>query len=392
MTESRNVYLDYSATTPVKEDVLKEMLPWFLENFGNPSSIYTCGQKSKDALSLARRRVAKLIGATAEEIFFTSTGTEADNWAIFGVVDALRDKGNHIITTVFEHHAVLHACQFLQQRGVDVTYLPVNSQGLVDPAEVEAAITDKTVLITIMAVNNEIGTVQPISKIGEIAKQHGVLFHTDGVQAAGSIPVDVKKWGVDMMSISAHKIYGPKGVGALYIRKGLRFSNLMHGGGQENKRRAGTENLAGIVGFGKAAELAHENLEEHIQHVKTLRDYFIEEVLQRIPEVSINGSLEHRHPGNINLAFNFIEGEGILILLDEKGISVSTGSACNSEALTPSHVLSSIGLPVERIHGSIRFTMGDFTTRDDVDYVLNVLEETVKKLRDISSVNEKKGW
>ena len=392
MANHRDVYLDYSATTPVKEEVFQEMVPWFTENYGNPSSIYTIGQKSKEALNLARSRVAKLIGAKEDEIYFTSTGTEADNWAILGALDSLKTKGNHIITTVFEHHAILHACQFLEQRGTRVTYLPVDSQGLVDPKKVEEAIAEDTVLITIMAVNNEIGTVQPIQEISEIAKSHGVLFHTDGVQAVGSIPVDVKEWGVDMMSISSHKIYGPKGVGALYIRKGLRISNFMHGGGQEGKRRAGTENLPGIVGFGKAAELAFDHLDYHIEHVKTLRDYFTEEVLRRIPEVTVNGTMEHRHPGNINLAFNYIEGEGILLLLDREGISVSTGSACNSAALTPSHVLSAIGLPVERIHGSIRFTMGDYTTREDVDYVLNVLEDTVKKLREISSVNEKKGW
>ena len=392
MTEKRTVYLDYSATTPVKDQVLKEMIPWFSENYGNPSSIYSMGERSKEALGLARSRVADLIGADEKEIFFTSTGTEADNWALVGVFEALKDKGNHIITSNFEHHAVLHGCQYLEKRGAKVTYLPVDSQGLVDPKEVEAAITDKTILISIMMVNNEIGTVQPIKEIAKLAKNHGVLLHSDAIQALGNLPIDVKDLGVDLMSMSSHKIYGPKGVGSLYIRKGLRISNFMHGGGQENGKRPGTENLAGIVGFGKAAELSKNNFKNHVEQVSKLRDYFLEEVMKRIPKVDINGSMEFRHPGNISLAFDFIEGEGILILLDQKGIAVSTGSACNSASLNPSHVLTAIGLPVERVHGTIRFTMGDFTTQEDVDYVLDALVEVVEKLRSISSVNEKKGW
>jgi len=392
MTEKRTVYLDYSATTPVKEEVLKEMIPWFSENFGNPSSIYSIGQNSKEALTTARDRVADLIGADEKEIFFTSTGTEADNWALIGVFEALKGKGNHIITSNFEHHAVLHACEYLEKRGAQVTYLPVDSQGLIDPKNLEAAITDKTILISIMMVNNEIGTLQPIKEIAKIAKKHGVLFHTDAVQALGNITIDVKDLGVDLLSISSHKIYGPKGVGALYIRKGLRISNFMHGGGQENGKRPGTENLAGIVGFGKAAELSNNNFANHVDHVSKLRDYFLEEIMKRIPKVDINGSMEFRHPGNISLAFDFIEGEGILILLDQKGIAVSTGSACNSASLNPSHVLTAIGLPVERVHGTIRFTIGDFTTQEDVDYVLDALVEVVEKLRGISSVSEKKGW
>ena len=392
MTEKRTVYLDYSATTPVKDQVLKEMIPWFSENYGNPSSIYSMGERSKEALGLARSRVADLIGADEKEIFFTSTGTEADNWALVGVFEALKDKGNHIITSNFEHHAVLHGCQYLEKRGAKVTYLPVDSQGLVDPKEVEAAITDKTILISIMMVNNEIGTVQPIKEIAKLAKNHGVLLHSDAIQALGNLPIDVKDLGVDLMSMSSHKIYGPKGVGSLYIRKGLRISNFMHGGGQEGGKRSGTENLAGIVGFGKAADLSKNNFDNHVDHVSKLRDYFLQEVMKRIPKVDINGSMEFRHPGNISLAFDFIEGEGILILLDQKGIAVSTGSACNSASLNPSHVLTAIGLPVERVHGTIRFTMGDFTTQEDVDYVLDALVEVVEKLRSISSVNEKKGW
>jgi cysteine desulfurase len=392
MTEKRSVYLDYSATTPVKEEVLKEMIPWFTQNFGNPSSIYSIGQESKEALSMARNRVADLIGADEKEIFFTSTGTEADNWALFGVFYALKAKGNHIITTNIEHHAVLHGCQFLENHGAQVTYLPVGKDGRVDPKDVEAAITDKTILISIMMVNNEIGTVQPLEEIVKIGKKHGVLVHSDAIQGVGNLPINVKDLGLDLMSMSAHKIYGPKGVGALYIRKGLRITNFMHGGGQENGKRPGTENLAGIVGFGKAAELAKTNFDEHVAHVSKLRDYFAQEVMKRIPKVDINGSMEHRHPGNISLAFDFIEGEGILMLLDQKGIAVSTGSACNSESLNPSHVLTAIGLPVERVHGTIRFTMGDLTTKEDVDYVLEALEEVIEKLRSISSVSEKKGW
>ena len=392
MTEKRTVYLDYSATTPVKDEVLKEMIPWFSENYGNPSSIYSMGERSKEALALARSRVADLIGADEKEIFFTSTGTEADNWALVGVFEALKDKGNHIITTNFEHHAVLHVCQYLEKRGVRVTYLPVDSQGLINLKDLEEAITDKTILISIMMVNNEIGTVQPIKEIAKLAKKHGVLLHSDAIQALGNLPIDVKDLGLDLMSMSAHKIYGPKGVGSLYIRKGLRISNFMHGGGQEGGKRSGTENLAGIVGFGKAADLSKNNFANHVDHVSKLRDYFLQEVMKRIPKVDINGSMEFRHPGNISLAFDFIEGEGILILLDQKGIAVSTGSACNSASLNPSHVLTAIGLPVERVHGTIRFTMGDFTTQEDVDYVLDALVEVVEKLRSISSVNEKKGW
>lgn len=392
MNEPRKVYLDYSATTPVKEEVLQEMLPWFSLNYGNPSSIYTIGQESKEAITLARHRVASLIGASESEVYFTSSGTEADNWAIFGIADAMKAKGNHIITTKIEHHAVIHSCEYLEKRGYDVTYLNVEPTGLIDLDALRNAITDKTILISIMMINNEIGTIEPIKEIASIAKEKGIVFHTDAVQASGNVSIDVKELGVDLMSISAHKIYGPKGIGALYIRKGLKISNYMHGGGQENKRRAGTENLAGIVGFGKAAELAMKGLESHIERTSLLRDYFKDEVLRRIPEVDINGTMEHRHPGNINLAFNYIEGEGILLLLDNAGIYVSTGSACNSASLSPSHVLSAIGVPVERIHGSIRFTIGDFTTKEDLDYVLDVLTDVVSKLRSISSVNEQKGW
>ena len=388
----KNIYLDYSATTPVKKEVFEEMVPYLTEYYGNPSSIYKIGQSSKDSIILAKERIGALIGAGSDEIYFTGSGTEADNWALIGTYDSLKSKGNHIITSEFEHHAVLHSLKYLEELGAKVTYLPVSKDGLVNPEDVKNAIRDNTILISIMMVNNEIGTIQPIKEIYEIAKEKKILFHTDAVQALGNVKIDVKDLGVDLMSLSAHKIYGPKGIGALYIRKGVRISNFLHGGGQENKRRAGTENLAGITGFGKAAELSRENFDSHVSHVKGLRDYFLEKVTERIPDFDVNGSLLKRHPGNINLAFNYIEGEGILLLLDQAGIQVSTGSACNSQSLTPSHVLSSIGLPVERIHGSIRFSFGDFTTKEDVDKTVDALEEAVSKLRKISSVNEKKGW
>ncbi len=388
----RQVYLDYSATTPVKKEVLDAMLPYFTENYGNPSSLYSIAAVSKEALATARQQVAALIGAGEKEITFTSCGTEADNWAVLGAADALRSKGSHIITTKIEHHAILHTCEYLEKHGYDVTYLDVDKEGRVDPADLEAAITDKTILISIMFVNNEVGTVEPIKELAAIAKKHNILFHTDAVQALGNLEIDVKELGVDMMSVSAHKIYGPKGIGALYIRKGVRISNYLHGGAQENKKRAGTENLPGIVGFGKAAELAKQHLKEHVEHTSSLRDYLIGQVMEKIDHVYVNGSMEHRHPGNANLTFEFIEGEAMLLYLDMQGIAVSTGSACSSASLTPSHVLSALGIPVERIHGTLRFTIGDMTTKEDIDYVVSTLEKVVNKLREISSVSSEKGW
>lgn len=388
----KNVYMDYSATTPVKKEVLDAMLPYFSEHFGNPSSLYSIAQESKEALEKARGQVASLIGAKANEVFFTAGGSEADNWALEGVADALKDKGNHIITTKIEHHAILHTAEYLEKHGIDVTYLDVDAEGRVNPEDVEKAITDKTVLISIMMVNNEVGTIEPIKEIAEIAHNHGILLHTDAVQALGNVPIDVNNMSIDLMSMSGHKIYGPKGVGALYIRKGTKISNFIHGGAQEMKKRAGTENLAGIVGFGKAAELAKENLESHINRVSELRDYFISEVTSKIPDTIVNGSMEHRHPGNANISFEYIEGESMLILLDMNGISVSTGSACSSKSLTPSHVLSAMGIPVERIHGTLRFTIGDPTTKEDIDYVIEKLVEIVQKLRELSPVSREKGW
>ncbi|MCB6993763.1 cysteine desulfurase NifS [bacterium 210820-DFI.6.37] len=388
----RQVYLDYSATTPVKKEVLDEMLPYFTENFGNPSSLYSIAAEPKEALAKARHQVAQLIGAQDKEITFTSCGTEADNWAVMGTADALKNKGNHIITTKIEHHALLHTCEFLEKRGYEVTYLDVDSEGRVDPADLEAAITDKTILVSIMFVNNEVGTIEPIKELAAVAKKHGVLFHTDAVQAVGNVAIDVKELGVDMLSMSAHKIYGPKGVGALYTHKGVRISNYLHGGAQESKKRAGTENTAGIVGFGKAAELARTGLEEHIRHSSQMRDYLIEEIQKNLENVYVNGSMEHRHPGNANLTFEYIEGEAMLLYLDMNGIAVSTGSACSSASLTPSHVLSALGIPVERIHGTLRMTVGDMTTKEDIDYVVSTLTKVVNKLREISSVSSKKGW
>ena len=388
----RKVYLDYSATTPVKEEVVQEMIPYFTQQFGNPSSLYTLGLVAKAALDKARGQVADLINADPKEVFFTGCGSEADNWALMGVANALKDKGNHIITTKIEHHAMLHTCEFLEKNGYDVTYLDVEADGTVKPETLESAITDKTILISVMFVNNEVGTVEPIKELAAIAKKHKILFHTDAVQALANVPIDVKELGIDLMSMSAHKIYGPKGVGAMFMRKGLRLPNFIHGGAQEMGRRAGTENLAGIVGFGKAAELAKANFDNHVKHCAELRNYLVERVTGEIKDTFVNGSMEHRHPGNANITFKYIEGESILLLLDYKGISVSTGSACSSKSLKPSHVLEALGVPVEMIHGTVRFTVGDFTTKEDIDYVVDSLKEVVEKLRMLSPVNEEKGW
>ena len=388
----RNVYLDYSATTPVKEEVLNEMIPYFTEKFGNPSSLYDKGLESKDEITESRERVASLINASAGEVFFTAGGTESDNWAVFGSAEALKSKGNHIITTKIEHHAMLHSCEFLEKQGYEITYLSIDKDGYISLDQLEKAITDKTVLISIMMVNNEIGTVQPIKEACAIAKKHGVLFHTDAVQALGNVEIDVKDLGIDLMSMSSHKIYGPKGTGALYIRKGVRIANYLHGGAQENRKRAGTENLPGIIGFGKAAELSKANFENHVKHCSELRNYLKDRIINEIPDTYVNGTMEHRHPGNLNITFKYIEGESILLLLNQFGISVSTGSACSSTSLNPSHVLTALGVPVEMIHGTIRFTVGDFTTKEDIDYVVENLKTIVSRLRELSPVNSMKGW
>ena len=388
----KQIYLDYAATTPVKDEVLQEMMPYFTKQYGNPSSLYDIGAASKEAIDKARGQVASLINSNPSEIFFTSGGTESDNWTLFGVTDALKKKGNHIITTEIEHHAILHSCKYLESRGIDVTYLPVDKEGFVRPEDLEAAITDKTVLVSIMYINNEVGTMEPIKELAAIAHKHGVLFHTDAVQAVGNVPCDVKELDVDFLSISSHKIYGPKGVGALYIKKGSKISTYLHGGAQESKHRSGTENLPGIVGFGKAASMAQEHFRNHVEHLSTLRNHFIDRITNEVEDVFVNGSMEVRYPGNASITFEYIEGESILLLLNQLGVYVSTGSACSSASLTPSHVLTALGVPWEMIHGTVRFSFGDMTTMEDVDFVVDNLKEIVAKLREISAVNSKEGW
>lgn len=387
----RQVYLDNSATTPIKGDVLKEMLPFLTEHFGNASSLYTPGLVARRALDEAREKVAALINAKANEVYFTGCGSESDNWVLKGVASSLKSKGNHIITTVTEHPAMLRTCEYLEKNGYEVTYLGIDDQGRLNPAELEAAIKDTTILVSIMMVNNEIGTIHPIKELAAIAKKHGVLFHTDAVQALGNVPIDVKDLGVDFLSMSAHKIYGPKGVGGLYIRRGAKLGTLIFGGGQESGKRAGTENVAGIVGFGKAAELALNSLDEHIKHSTEIRNYLAEMLTAEIPDVIINGSMDNRHPGNLNVTFKYIEGESILIQLDACGICISTGSACSSKSLKPSHVLSALGVPVELIHGTVRFSVGDFTTKEDIDYTVECTKKVVAWLRDLSPLSPKKG-
>ena len=384
----RIIYFDHAATTPVKPEVLETMLPFFTEKFGNPSTIYSYGRESKKYIEDARDKVAKALGAQSKEIFFTGSGTEADNWAIKGVAYANRKKGNHIITSAIEHHAVLHACNFLEKEGFEVTYLPVDKDGLIDPEQVREAIRPETILISIMYANNEIGTIQPISEIGKIAKEKGIIFHTDAVQAVGSINVNVDDLNVDLLSLSAHKFYGPKGVGALYVRRGTKITSFIHGGAQERGRRASTENVPGIIGLGKAIELATSNLEENTKYVKRLRDRIIEEVLNTIPYVRLNGHREKRLPGNVNFSFEFIEGESLLLMLDMRGIAASSGSACTSGSLDPSHVLLAIGLPHEIAHGSLRITLGPDNTDEEIDYFLSILPEIVGRLREMSPLYE----
>ncbi len=389
MEKSKRIYMDYSATTPAKQEVVDEMLPYFTEGFGNASSIYSYGKEAKQALDQARERVAALIGADPQEVYFTAGGSESDNWALEGAAFKNRKKGNHIITSKIEHHAILHTLEYLEKtHGFEVTYLDVDQDGKISLEDLENAIKDETILITIMFVNNEIGTIEPIKEIAEIAKKHKILFHTDAVQALGNVEINVKDLGIDMMSMSSHKIYGPKGVGALYIRKGVMIDNLIHGGAQERKKRAGTENIPGIVGFGKAAELARVNFKEHVEKLTRLRDKLIDGIEKAIPYTKINGHRTDRHPGNANFAFKYIEGEGMLLLLDHLGISGSSGSACTSGSLDPSHVLLAIGLEHEIAHGSLRLTIGDFTTEEDVDYVIENLPKIVQRLRDMSPLYE----
>lgn len=384
----KQIYLDHAATTGVKPEVLNEMLPYFTENYGNASSVYALGQKSKAVLNESRARVAKALGCEEGEIYFTASGSEADNWAIKGAARINRKKGNHIITTAIEHHAVLHTCQNLEKDGFEVTYLPVDENGKVSLEDVKNAIKDTTVLITIMFANNEIGTIEPIAEIAKIAKEKGILMHTDAVQAVGAIPIDVKEIGVDMLSLSAHKFNGPKGVGALYIRKGVRIENLIEGGAQEKGKRAGTENLAGIVGLASALELATESMAEKSAKLIKMRDYIIENIEKRIPYSRLNGHRVDRLPNNVNFSFEFIEGESLLLWLDISGIAASSGSACTSGSLDPSHVLLGIGLKHEIAHGSLRLTIGEENTYEEIDYTLDKLCEIVAKLREMSPLYE----
>ena len=390
--ELREVYLDYSATTPVKDEVLQEMLPFFSERYGNASSLYTPGLDAKRAIDHAREQVAQLINATPTEIFFTGGGSESDNWVLYGVAEKLKNKGNHIITTVEEHHAMLHTAEFLEKQGFQITYVGIDSDGRIDLDEFRNAFTDKTILASVMLVNNEIGTVHPIKELASIAKEKGVYFHTDAVQGLGNVPIDVVDMGIDFLSMSAHKIYGPKGVGALYVKKGIQLPSFIHGGAQEMGRRAGTENVPGIVGFGKAAELAKNNFDEHVKHCSQLRDYLADRIINEIPHSFINGTMEDRHPGNLNVTFEYIEGESILLLMDSRRVCVSTGSACSSKSLKPSHVLDALGVSDELIHGTVRFTVGDFTTKEDIDYVVENLKEVVAWLREVSPLGPDKGW
>ncbi len=381
----KNVYMDYAATTYVKPEVLEEMIPYFTQKFGNPSSFYGISRETKRAIDDARAKVAAALNCKPTEVYFTGGGSEADNWAIKGIASAHKNKGNHIITTKIEHHAVLHTCQYLEKHGFEVTYLDVDKEGFINLDDLRNAITDKTILVSIMFANNEIGTIQPIKEIGEICREKKVFFHTDAVQAVGNAPVDVQDMNIDMLSLAGHKIYGPKGIGVLYIKNGIKIDNLIHGGAQEKNRRAGTENIASIVGIGKAIELATSNLDEHMKKLSGLRDKLIDGILKEIPYSYLNGPRgEKRLPGNANVRFTFIEGESILLSLDFKGVCASSGSACTSGSLDPSHVLLAIGLPHELAHGSLRLTLGEGSSEEDVDYVLEVLPPIIERLRNMS--------
>jgi cysteine desulfurase len=385
---NKTVYMDYSATTYVKPEVLEEMMPYFTQSFGNPSSFYGISRDTKRAIDKARERVAKPLNADSSEIYFTGGGSEADNWAIKGVAFAQKKKGNHIITTKIEHHAVLHTCEWLEKNGFEVTYLDVDSEGFIKIEDLVNAIKDTTILVSVMFANNEIGTIQPIKEIGEICREKRIIFHTDAVQAIGNLEIDVKEMNIDLLSLAGHKFYGPKGVGALYIRKGVRIDNLIHGGGQERARRAGTENIAGVVGLGKAMELAYENLEEHTKAMEVLREKLIDGLL-KVPHTKLNGPRgDKRLPGNVNVGFEFIEGESILLSLDFEGVCASSGSACTSGSLDPSHVLLAIGLPHEKAHGSLRLSLGDGNTEEEVDYVLEVVPPIIERLRNMSPLWE----
>jgi cysteine desulfurase len=385
------IYLDYAATTPTHPEVVKAMLPYFTEVFGNPSSIYACGQEAKGAIEEARANIADLIGAQDEEIVFTGSGTEADNFAIKGVAYANENKGNHIITTAIEHHAVLETCHFLETKGFKMTYLPVDEYGMVNPEDIRKAITNQTILISVMQANNELGTIQPLAEIGKIAREAGIYFHTDAVQTVGHLPINVDEPGVDLLSMSAHKLYGPKGVGALYIRKGTKLLSFMHGGEQERGRRASTENVPGIVGFGKAVEIARQEMDEEGERLTYLRDKLISGLLGQIDHTCLNGHPTKRLPNNVNVSISFAEGESMCLNLDLEGICVSTGSACSSSVTEPSHVMLALGLPPIQAHSSLRFSLGKWTTEEEINQVLEVLPRIVTKLRAMSPLMKSQG-
>ncbi|HIY18213.1 MAG TPA: cysteine desulfurase NifS [Candidatus Blautia avistercoris] len=383
------IYLDNAATTKTDPEVVEAMIPYFSENYGNPSSIYELAGKSKTAMEEAREKIAGVLNARTNEIYFTAGGSEADNWALVAAFDAYAQKGNHIITTKIEHHAILHTCEYLEKyRGAKITYLDVDENGIVKLDELEKAITEETILISIMFANNEIGSIQPVREIGMIAREHQILFHTDAVQAFGQLPIDVDALNIDMLSSSAHKINGPKGIGFLYIRKGVKIRSFIHGGAQERKRRAGTENVPGIVGYGEAARLAEESREERTAREQELRDYMIERILKEVPYCRLNGDQKRRLPNNVNISFEFIEGESLLLMLDGYGICASSGSACTSGSLDPSHVLLAIGLPHEIAHGSLRLTLGKETTKEEIDYTVDKIKEVVSQLRSMSPLYE----
>lgn len=381
-------YFDNSATTKTDEEVVKEMLPYLTENYGNASSIYKIGRENRKAVEEAREKIASALNCNADEIYFTAGGSESDNTAIKGIAKSYKNKGNHIITSKIEHPAVLETCKQLEKEGFEVSYISVDENGIINLEELKNAIKPNTTLISVMFANNEIGTIQPIKEIGKIAKENGIFFHTDAVQAVGNLRIDVKELNIDSLSLSGHKFYGPKGIGALYVKKGVRFEKFINGGHQEKNKRAGTENVAGIVGMGKAIELAYQNLEEHNKKIKELRDYYVEQIKEKIPYIKINGDMERRLPGNSNISFRFIEGEGLLLNLDLKGICASSGSACTSGSLDPSHVLLAIGLPHEIAHGSLRISIGKYNTKEEVDYLVESLVEIVDRLREMSPLWE----
>ena len=386
--DKKIIYMDNAATTPVKPEVLDAMLPYFTEKFGNPSSIYSISSQNKKDITTARETIAKAINTDTANIYFTAGGSESDNWALKATVEAYANKGRHIITSKIEHHAILHTCDYLEKRGYEITYIDVDENGIVDLKQLEEAIRPDTILISIMFANNEIGTIEPIAEIGKIAKEHGVLFHTDAVQAFTQVPIDVEEMNIDMLSVSGHKINGPKGIGFLYIRKGVKIRSFVHGGAQERSRRAGTENVPGIIGLAKATEIAVGNMKERTAKEIEVRNHIIERVMNEIPYTRLNGDRERRLPNNINFSFQFIEGESMLIMLDSFGICASSGSACTSGALDPSHVLLAIGLPHEIAHGSLRLTISEDTTMEDADFVVDKLKGIVERLRSMSPLYE----